>query len=231
MTSDPLQSSQQEFPASLPIFPLTGVLLLPRGQLPLNIFEPRYMAMIDYALGQSNIGGNKAGRMIGMVQPQEATEEQNQENPPVYKTGCVGRIISFSESGDGRYLITLLGMNRFKIMEELDLQNGFRHVRPDFTSFGNDLVTENINLPNREQRLEIVKSYFTLKNIAADWSSIEDAPDEPLITSLAMMCPFAPSEKQALLECSGLQERSALLISLMEMAVHDNHDSQPTQTH
>ena len=106
------------------------------------------------------------------------------------------------------------------------------HLHPhDFFVCGNDLVTENTNLPDRKRRLEIVKSYFTLKNIAADWSSVEDAPDEPLITSLSMMCPFAPREKQALLECSGLQERSALLISLMEMAVHDNHDSQPTQTH
>jgi len=223
MTLNMSQQTHQELPEILPIFPLTGTLLLPRGQLPLNIFEPRYLAMIENSLGQ--------GRMIGMVQPQEASEEQNQENPPVYEIGCAGRIISFSESGDGRYLITLLGISRFHITEELDLLNGYRRIRPTFTSFASDLIVDEENLSDREKRLKIVKSYFSLKNIDADWSSVEDASDEPLITSLAMMCPFAPSEKQALLECSGLQERSALLISLMEMAIHNNHDSQPMQTH
>ena len=227
MTADSPQSSQQILPSVLPIFPLTGVLLLPRGQLPLNIFEPRYLAMVDDTLGQDGM----RGRMIGMVQPQEAADEANQENPAVYETGCAGRIVSFSETGDGRYHIVLLGVSRFKILEELELKRGYRRVRPAFDSYSRDLSVEDVSLPERDKRLKIVQSYFSLNKIEADWSSVEGAPDEPLVTSLSMLCPFAPSEKQALLECSSLQERSALLISLMEMAVHENRDSQSTQAH
>lgn len=219
------ENTSQHFepPAQLPIFPLTGVLLLPHAQLPLNIFEPRYLAMTEDALGQ--------GRLIGMVQPQEASQENNQENPDVYPTGCAGRIISFAESGDGRFLITLLGVSRFHIKEELELKHGYRRIRPDFSPYKEDLAKDETDLPEREDRLNIVKSYFSMKNIEADWSSVESAPDEPLVNSLSMMCPFAPSEKQALLECSGLQERSALLISLMKMAVHENTETRPNQAH
>jgi len=217
------QIHSADLPVELPIFPLTGVLLLPHAQLPLNIFEPRYLAMTEDALAK--------GRYIGMIQPQEAAEENNQENPGVYKTGCAGRIISFSESGGGRFLITLLGVCRFQITEELGLVKGYRRVRANYESFIGDLKANDENLPGRDERLKTVQSYLALKNINADWSSIENAPDEPLVNSLAMMCPFAPSEKQALLECSGLQERSTLLMSLMNMAVHDIHEGPATQTH
>lgn len=220
--ADP-QTQQFIPPAELPIFPLTGVLLLPHAQLPLNIFEPRYLAMIEDALGQ--------GRLIGMVQPQEAAEENNQENPAVYPAGCAGRIISFSETGDGRFLITLLGISRFRINQELNLIKGYRRIRPDFSPYLDDLTADNTELPERDKRLKVVQTYFSMKKIEADWASVENAPDEPLVNSLSMMCPFAPSEKQALLECSGFQQRSTLLMSLMEMAVHENAESQPNQAH
>lgn len=217
------QIKEHDLPPVLPIFPLTGALLLPRAQLPLNIFEPRYLAMTDDALGH--------GRFIGMVQPQEAENENILENPPVYDHGCVGRISTFSESGDGRYFITLMGICRFKILEELDLINGYRTTTVKYHPFVADLIPNNNNLPLREQRLKTIQSYFTLKKIDADWPSIEGSPDEPLINSLSMMCPFAPSEKQALLECSSLQDRSALLLSLMEMVAHQNQEAPSKQAH
>ena len=217
------QIKEHDLPSVLPILPLTGVLLLPRAQLPLNIFEPRYLAMTDDALGH--------GRFIGMVQPQEAEKENTLENPPVYYHGCVGRISTFSESGDGRYFITLMGICRFKILEELDLINGYRTTTVKYHPFVTDLIPNDNNLPLREQRLKTIQSYFTLKNIDADWPSIEGSPDEPLINSLSMMCPFAPSEKQALLECSSLQDRSALLLLLMEMVAHQNQEAPSKQAH
>jgi Lon protease-like protein len=217
------QIKEHDLPPVLPIFPLTGALLLPRAQLPLNIFEPRYLAMTDDALGH--------GRFIGMVQPQEAENENILENPPVYDHGCVGRISTFSDSGDGRYIITLMGICRFKILEELDLINGYRTTTVKYHPFVADLIPNNNNLPLREQRLKTIQSYFTLKKIDADWPSIEGSPDEPLINSLSMMCPFAPSEKQALLECSSLQDRSALLLLLMEMVAHQNQEAPSKQAH
>ncbi|MEX2450566.1 MAG: LON peptidase substrate-binding domain-containing protein [Rhodospirillales bacterium] len=206
----------------MPIFPLTGVLLLPRGQLPLNIFEPRYLAMTEDALGR--------GRIIGMVQPKTALDERTRDNPPVYETGCAGRIVSFAETDDGRYLITLLGVSRFRIADELDLEREYRRVTPDYLSFAEDLITRDQNLPERDGRLETIRSYFSLRKIDADWPSIEGAPDEPLVNSLAMLCPFAPNEKQALLECPDLQDRNALLMSLMKMAIHGEGNA-PTQAH
>jgi len=223
MTQQPAPMSEQDLPTVLPIFPLTGVLLLPRAQLPLNIFEPRYLAMTDDALGQ--------GRYIGMVQPQEEKIELSRENPPVYERGCAGRISTFSESGDGRYFITLVGVCRFQIKEELEIKKGYRSSKVDYRPFVSDLVPNDTALPLRDQRLKTIQSYFALKNIDADWASVEGSPDEALINSLSMMCPFAPNEKQALLECSGLQERSALLLSLMEMASHQNQNSTSKQKH
>jgi Lon protease-like protein len=223
MTQQPAHIKEQDLPSVLPIFPLTGVLLLPRAQLPLNIFEPRYLAMTDDALGQR--------RYIGMVQPQEAENELSLENPPVYEHGCVGRISTFSESGDGRYFITLAGVCRFQITEELKTKKNYRSTKVNYRPFVADLIQNDMSLPLRDQRLKTIHSYFALKNIDADWHSVEGSPDEALINSLSMMCPFAPSEKQALLECSGLQERSALLLSLMEMSSHHVQNSASKQKH
>jgi hypothetical protein len=222
MSRETPQFSAHDLPAVLPIFPLTGVLLLPRGHLPLNIFEPRYLAMTEDALGR--------GRIIGMVQPKAALDERTLENPPVYETGCMGRIVSFSETGDGRYLITLLGVSRFRISEELGPRRGYRRVVPDYVPFAGDLTARHQDLPERAGRLETIRSYFSLRKIDADWSSIEGAPDESLVNSLAMLCPFAASEKQALLECPDLKDRNALLMSLMKMAIHGEGNA-PAQAH
>jgi Lon protease-like protein len=194
-------------PASLPIFPLPGVLLLPRGRLPLNIFEPRYLAMIDDALA--------GDRLIGMIQPTEP--ESRAKNPPVFKTGCAGRIVSFAEDGP-RYLITLAGTSRFDIAEEFATTRGYRRVVPDWTPYPADLIEPAAVAIDRIRLLAGLKAYFKLSGISVDWPTIETAPDARLVTSLAMICPFGTAEKQALLQASDLTERASILTSLVEMA-------------
>ena len=196
-------------PAILPIFPLTGVLLLPRGRLPLNIFEPRYLAMTRDALAGE--------RLIGMVQPSDPAASGS--NPPVYPTGCAGRITSFSETEDGRFLITLTGTCRFRIHEELPLLEGYRRVVPEWSEFIRDLETEVEPAFDRERVIRGLKAYFQQHQISADWDAISSVPGERLVTSVAMVCPFEPSEKQALLEASDLNERARLLTAIVEMAV------------
>jgi len=201
-------------PDILPIFPLTAVLLLPRGRLPLNIFEPRYLAMTRDALG--------GARLIGMVQPNEPAAGgpgiDNRMNPPVYPVGCAGRITQFSETDDGRYLLTLTGVSRFRIREELPLVSGYRRVVPDWRPFAHD--QDSLADPgfDRERLIRGLKGFFAGRQISADWEAIEKAPGEQLVISLAMACPFAPSEKQALLEAADPDERAKLLTALVEMA-------------
>ena len=201
-------------PDALPLFPLRGVLLLPGATLPLNIFEPRYLNMVEDALGN--------GRIIGMVQPKIADVESPGGEPTVYETGCAGRIISFEETGDGRFTITLLGVCRFRIETELPLQSGYRVVGPDFNPFFDDLNDDDCNVPDRESLLTTVEAYFSAKDIEADWASIEGAADSALITTLSMLCPFDPSEKQALLECDTTIQRGQLLGDLMALSMHGN---------
>ena len=196
-------------PAILPIFPLTGVLLLPRGRLPLNIFEPRYLAMTRDALAGE--------RLIGMVQPSDPAASGS--NPPVYPTGCAGRITSFSETDDGRFLITLTGTSRFRIREELPLLEGYRRVVPDWHEFARDLGNEEEPGFDRERLLRGLKGYFQQHQISADWDAITSVSGDRLVSSIAMICPFDPSEKQALLEASDLAERARLLTAIVEMAV------------
>ena len=204
-------SSITELPGTLAIFPLAGVLLLPFGQLPLNIFEPRYLAMTRDALGGE--------RLIGMIQP--ADPRHPDANPPLYRLGCAGRITAFAETEDNRFLITLTGLCRFAVSEELALKDGYRRVRADWTAFADDLrVPEPGSVP--EKRLKTaLKAYLSAQRIDADWKSIETASGDQLVTSLAMACPFAPSEKQALLESPRLVDRAELMISLMAMSVLD----------
>jgi len=200
-------------PDILPIFPLTGVLLLPRGRLPLNIFEPRYKAMIEDALGGE--------RLIGMIQPHEPQRDNIGEgplNPPLYPVGCAGRLTQFSETDDGRYLVTLTGVSRFRIREELPLLSGYRRVVPDWRPFAHDREGSGEAGFDRERLIRGLKSYFSQRQISADWEAIGKAPGEYLVTSLAMACPFAPSEKQALLEAADPGERARLLTTLVEMA-------------
>jgi len=196
-------------PAILPIFPLTGVLLLPRGRLPLNIFEPRYLAMTRDALAGE--------RLIGMVQPSDPAASGS--NPPVYPTGCAGRITSFSETEDGRFLITLTGASRFRIREELTLLEGYRRVVPDWHEFARDVEGEEMPEFDRERLMRGLRGYFQQHQISADWDSITSVGGERLVTSIAMICPFDPSEKQALLEAPDLGERARLLTAIVEMAV------------
>jgi Lon protease-like protein len=196
-------------PAILPIFPLTGVLLLPRGRLPLNIFEPRYLAMTRDALAGE--------RLIGMVQPSDP--KASGDNPPVYPTGCAGRITTFAETEDGRFLITLTGTCRFRIREELPLLEGYRRVVPEWSGFIRDLDDEIEPALDRERLVRGLKAYFQQHEISADWDAIGSVPGERLVTSVAMVCPFEPSEKQALLEAADLNERARLLTAIVEMAV------------
>jgi uncharacterized protein len=196
-------------PAILPIFPLAGVLLLPRGRLPLNIFEPRYLAMTRDALAGE--------RLIGMVQPSDPTASGS--NPPVYPTGCAGRITSFTETEDGRFLITLTGISRFRIREELPLLEGYRRVVPDWDAFTRDLGNEEEPGFDRERLLRGLKGYFQQHQISADWDAITSVSGERLVISIAMICPFDPSEKQALLEAPDLAERARLLTAIVEMAI------------
>jgi Lon protease-like protein len=196
-------------PAILPIFPLTGVLLLPRGRLPFHIFEPRYLAMTRDALAGQ--------RLIGMVQPSDPMVTD--ANPPVYPIGCAGRITSFAETDDGRFLITLTGISRFRISEELPLLEGYRRVVPEWADFARDLESEEETGFDRERLTRGLRTFFQQHQISADWDAITSVPVDRLVTSIAMMCPFEPSEKQALLEASDLDDRARLLMAIVEMAV------------
>jgi len=195
-------------PSILPIFPLAGVLLLPRGRLPLNIFEPRYLAMTRDALAGE--------RLMGMVQPSDPSARGSE--PTVYPTGCAGRITSFSETDDGRFLITLTGICRFRIREELPLLEGYRRVVPEWREFAHDLDSEDESGFDRDRLLRGLRAYFQQHQIQADWDAIIAVPGERLVTSIAMICPFDPSEKQALLEAPDLDERARLLTAIVEMA-------------
>ena len=208
MSHGPFGTRYEELPATLPVFPLTGVLLLPRGKLPLNIFEPRYLTMTGDALG--------AGRLIGMIQPRLANDPA--EVPALYETGCAGRITQFAETDDGRYLITLTGVCRFAILEEVASMRGYRRAKVDWSRFRGDLDEPAVVSLDREALVERLQRYFDGKGIQADWNSIRATPDERLVTTLAMVCPFEPGEKQGLLECPSLGERSAMLMALIEMA-------------
>lgn len=206
----------EDLPATLPIFPLTGVLLLPRGRLPLNIFEPRYLNMVGDALG--------ANRMFGMVQPAEAQAEASQDEPDVYPTGCAGRITHFEETNDGRFILSLRGVCRFRIAEEIPTTRGYRRCSADWSSFAEDLTPPTDTAIDRDRLLTAVRTYFSVKRLDANWEAIEKAEDEYLVTSIAMLCPFDPSEKQALLEAPDLSARSELLTTIIEMAALDNSD-------
>ena len=213
MSDQPGPRNEIALPDILPIFPLTGVLLLPRGRLPLNIFEPRYLAMTRNALGGE--------RLIGMVQPSDPQDDNRGgggPNPPVYPVGCAGRVTQFSETDDGRYLLTLTGVSRFRIREELPLLDGYRRVVPDWQPFAHDRERPGKPEFDRERLIRGLRSYFVQRQIQADFEAIEKAPGEYLVTSLAMACPFAPSEKQALLEAADPDERARLLTTLVEMA-------------
>ena len=204
----------EDLPAEIPIFPLTGVLLLPGGKLPLNIFEPRYLNMTSTALA--------GDRMIGMIQP---TGDNEGAQPEVYRTGCAGRLTSFSETEDGRYLIMLSGYLRFDIKQELPLRDGFRTVVPDWTPYREDLAEDDSKRIDRDRMLRALKGYFAANQVDANWDAIKDTPTDRLVNALAMMCPFQPSEKQALLEAATLVDRADVMVALLEMSLAANDDT------
>ncbi|MSP84084.1 MAG: peptidase S16 [Alphaproteobacteria bacterium] len=214
MTAARDPTSIATLPATLPIFPLPGVLLLPRGRLPLNIFELRYLAMTEDALGTH--------RLIGMIQPEDPDASLAPLPPgpqvPLYRIGCAGRIVQFSETDDGRYLITLQGVCRFRMTDEPPLsEKGYRTARASWSPFAADLDPAPAGDIARPQLQASVKAYFERKALNARWETIESASDDALVTALAMACPFAPSEKQALLQSPDLGHRATLLRALLDM--------------
>ncbi|HSS14515.1 MAG TPA: LON peptidase substrate-binding domain-containing protein [Rhizomicrobium sp.] len=200
--------SYTDLPKSLPLFPLTGAVLLPRGQLPLNIFEPRYLEMFDYAL--------QGDRLIGMIQPTE--NEETVAHPRLSQVGCAGKIVSFRETDDNRYLISLAGICRFRLSGEMQTSTPWRAGFCDFGAFATDLAQPRDDAFPRERLLAALKTYLTSRDLQADWKSVMTAPGEALINALAMMCPFDPVEKQALLEAPSFQERASTLMALLEMS-------------
>ncbi len=199
-----------DLPAIVPVFPLPGALLLPRTQLPLNIFEPRYIDMVDAALG-----GN---RLIGLVQPSPDRISEDSDNPLLADVGCLGRITSFQETGDGRYLITLQGVCRFSIGREPKSYSRFREIECDFAPFTGDLKCgEGEAEVDRNGLLKTLRDYLDANNLEADWQSVSEAETEVLVNALCMMCPYGPQEKQALLEARDLRTRAETLIAITEM--------------
>lgn len=200
-----------ELPTEFAVFPLPGALLLPHGKLPLNIFEPRYLRMIDDALA--------SGRVIGMIQP-DARRPETPAGPALYRVGCLGRLSSFSETDDGRYLITLSGVSRFSVQVELELQRGYRRVRADLGRFAADRAEADPAGIDRTALLAALRAYFAAQGFDANWDAIEEIDDAALVTTLSMVCPFEASEKQALLEAGTPAERATALLALLQMGAH-----------
>ena len=204
--------SFETLPAEIPVFPLPGALLLPQGRLPLNIFEPRYLAMVSDALG--------AGRMFGMVQPRPDAARAA-SRPGLYGVGCLGRLTSFAETEDGRFLVTLTGVIRFGLAEEVAMRRGYRRVRADYAPWRADL---DIDAPppalDRGALLTASCAYFRARGIEVNREAVEKAADAMLVTTLSMVCPFDVREKQALLEAPDVEERARMLVALLQMGAH-----------
>lgn len=200
-----------DLPEILPIFPLPGALLLPRARLPLHIFEPRYLAMLDDALKSDQ-------RLIGMVQP---------NGDQLYQFGCAGRIVSFSETDDGRYMITLGGVSRFRMGPEQDGFHPYLRHAVSWQGFDADLHASPTEEFDRDAFMALLRRYFDMRGLDADWDSLRSAEDELLINSLSMLCPFSTEDKQALLESPSLSDRRATLITLIEFAFRQG-DSEET---
>ncbi len=201
-----------DLPSEFPIFPLAGALLLPQGRLPLNIFEPRYLAMVEDALSES--------RCIGMIQP-DGSQAPGTTGPALYRVGCLGKLVSFSETDDGRFLITLAGLARFGVAGETAPRRGYRRMRADFGQFASDRLPDAARLADRPGLLVALRAYFQARGFDANWEAIDGMPDDTLLVTLAMVCPFGPAEKQALLEAPCAPEREATLHALLQMGAHD----------
>ena len=199
-----------DLPEVIPMFPLPGALLLPRGQMPLNIFEPRYLAMVDDSLRDGY-------RLIGMIQPDPA-HGGPPDKPTLYKIGCVGRITQLAESGDGRYLIELTGVARFRLEEELAVATAYRQARVTYAPFADDFVArKGEDAVDRKAVLAALRDFLDANNLKADWEGIDKAPNEALVNALSMMSPYGTAEKQALLEAPDLKTRAEILVAITEI--------------
>jgi Lon protease-like protein len=195
------------------IFPLPGALLLPRGQMPLNIFEPRYLAMIDDAF-------RSGSRLVGMIQPDPTHAGPDPSKPQLFRVGCIGRITQLAESGDGRYLIQLTGVARFRVEEELALGTPYRQCRVTYQPFVADFTARTGEKEvDRTALLRALADFLKANNLKTDWEGIENAPNEALVNALAMMSPYGSAEKQAMLEAPDLKTRAEILIAVTEIEI------------
>jgi len=211
-----------DLPEVIPVFPLAGALLLPRGQLPLNIFEPRYLMMFDDAFRSGR-------RLIGMIQPDPA-HPGTDDKPGLYRVGCVGRITQLAEMGDGRYGVQLTGVARFRIEAELEVATPYRQCRVTYLPFVNDFVGhKGEDEVDRESLLRALSDYLKANNLKADWEGIEHAPNEALVNALAMMSPYGAAEKQALLEAPDLKTRAEILVAVTEIDLAKGSGETPLQ--
>jgi hypothetical protein len=197
-----------DLPEIIPVFPLPGALLLPRGQMPLNVFEPRYLAIVDAALA-----GN---RLIGMIQP-DPSQSGSEARPHLYKIGCVGRITQLAETGDGRYLVELTGISRFRVEEELAVPTTYRQCRVNYPFLDDFIARKGEEAVDRKAVLNALAAFLEANSLKADWQGIENAPNEALVNALAMMSPYGPAEKQALLEAPDLKTRAEILVAVTEI--------------
>ncbi|MDB4220308.1 LON peptidase substrate-binding domain-containing protein [Pelagibacterales bacterium] len=218
-----IYNSITELPNKLAIFPLTGAVLFPQTQLPLNIFEPRYLQMIDEVLSSPD-------RIMGMIQPNISKNDPNSKN--LKKVGCAGRISSFSETGDGRYLVTLTGLIRFEVNNELDTTTQYRQVITNYDNYKEDLLPTNVENIDRKSLLILIKKYLEQRNLLIDWEIIEQSPTEQLINYSGVLVPFEPEEKQLLLETKSLFDRCKTLESLFQSyQFQNNQDSNSSELH
>jgi Lon protease-like protein len=210
MPMNAVYRSSADLPQVIPVFPLPGALLLPRGQMPLNIFEPRYLAMVDDSLRDGH-------RLIGMIQPDPA-HPGAPEKPTLFRIGCAGRMTQLAETGDGRYLIQLTGVARFRIEEELNVATAYRQCRVSYVPFADDFIArKGEDKVDRKALLEALSAFLKANNLKTDWEGIENAPNEALVNALAMMSPYGTAEKQALLEAPDLKARAEVLIAVTEI--------------
>jgi Lon protease-like protein len=208
-----------DLPQTIPLFPLVGAILMPRGVLALNIFEPRYLNMVDDALGGE--------RLIGMIQP--ATGDENNPNPDLADVGTVGRITAFSETDDGRYLITLTGICRFDLGQELQAGTPYRQAIVDYEAFGDDFAPARGERIDRVGLIASLRTYASLHGFQVDWDSVEQAPTETIVNVAAQICPFDPAAKQAMLEAVSLEERCQTLLALLEWDRAAGDEQRPMQ--
>ncbi|WP_018407813.1 LON peptidase substrate-binding domain-containing protein [Methylocystis rosea] len=208
-----------ELPRVLPLFPLSGAILLPRGELPLNVFEPRYLAMVDDAIA--------GARLIGMIQPLPGDDTVG-EAMQLYDVGCAGRITRLAETGDGRYLVTLTGVARFRVLEELKVRTQYRQCQVAYDEFFEDLTTgAGADAVDRESMVSMLRNFAECSKLEVDWASIDAAPTETLVNALAMMCPFGANDKQALIEAIDLKTRAETLIALAKLDLAQRNGDRP----